>query len=334
MVKVEIQLLVNNVVLPFQKFDKDYGLGFIKLNRLHATQSLAEHGLGFLIIVYEDDKKKPIKKIIFDTGGPNLTFLHNIDVRQLNINDVDTIILSHWHYDHSRGLYQILRGIENEVQIISHEYAKFERFFVRSQDVEIKDLIGRSRDYLIPLLSNSKLVNQQPIDIDKIDKLNGKVIFSEDIYEILNDETIKIFASGEIPRHVKLEEFNNFISLQNNKIEYDKIMDDKCLILEFENEVIILNGCCHSGIINTINYIKSFTKKPISHIIGGFHMVSASDERLIKTIDFLSSFQDYDNPIYLFPIHCSGERFLNMINKQDNTNILALNASVGTTFLF
>lgn len=53
MIQIEIILLTNNIVLPFQKLKQDYQLGFIELNKLFATHSLAEHGLGFLINVYE-----------------------------------------------------------------------------------------------------------------------------------------------------------------------------------------------------------------------------------------------------------------------------------------
>ncbi|MFW9936513.1 MAG: MBL fold metallo-hydrolase [Candidatus Thorarchaeota archaeon] len=335
MVKLEILLLANNVVLPFQQFKKEYGLEFIDLNRIFATQSIAEHGLGFFINVYENNKTdNPIKKIIFDTGGPNSTFLHNLDVRKIDVNDTDIIILSHWHYDHSRGLYEILRRIGKNIPIICHENALLERFFIRSQDVKVKDLIGKTREDLQILLSSSKIVNQAPIDIRKVEELNGNVVFSKEAYEILNIEGLKIVASGEIPRNNKYEDFSNFMFLQDNVIKYDKIIDDKCLIIELEDRVILLNGCCHSGIINTLNYVKKLTNKPISHIIGGFHMVSASDERMTETIDFLTKFQTYNRPLYLFPIHCSGEKFGNMINETKNENLLALNASVGTKFLF
>ena len=335
MINVEVLLLANNVVLPFQQLSKEYGLDFIELNRIFATQSIAEHGLGFLITIYEDSKSnQPINKIIFDTGGPNSTFLHNLDVRKLEIKDTDAIILSHWHYDHSRGLYEILRRIEKKVPVICHENAKFERFFIRSQDVNVKDLIGKTREELLPYLSSSKIVNQKPIDIQKVEEFNGEVVFSREVYEVLNIKGLRILATGEIPRNNRYEEFSNFIFLQDNLVKYDKILDDKCLILEFDEDLVVLNGCCHSGIMNTINYVKHLIDKPISHIIGGFHMVSASDERMTETLNFLTKFQIHNKPFYLFPIHCSGEKFGNMINKSNYENIFAFNASVGTKFLF
>jgi len=340
MIQIEIILLTNNIVLPFQKLKQDYQLGFIELNKLFATQSLAEHGLGFLINVYEVQdsdnfiNSKLLKKIIFDTGGPNLTFLHNSDLRGYQFYDTDMIILSHWHYDHSGGLLKILERIEKEVPVICHESATFERFFRRERNLKIDELEGKSREEILPLISSSKIVNQAPIDLKKIKTLNGQVQFTRDIYEILNVDGLKIFVSGEIPRNHIEEDFNNFFSLQDGILKTDKILDDKCLILEFDENIILINGCCHSGLMNTLDYVRTYSKKLISHIIGGFHMAVASEERINLTIDYLSTLNKSDDTLYLFPIHCSGEKIIEKVNRTSNSRINAFNPSVGTIFYF
>ena len=338
MIKIEIILLTNNVVLPFQNLNYDYGLEFIELNKLFSTRSLAEHGLGFLINVYKlinsqnKENFKLIKKIIFDTGGPNLTYLHNLDIRKATLHDVDFIILSHWHYDHIGGLYKILERIGKRVPIICHENSQYERFFKRSEDVKKEDLLGKTRQEILHLLTESKIINQKSIDLELIEELNGEVIFSNDVYEILNIDDLKVTISGEIPRIYKDEDFDNAIFLKDNILTIDKIYDDKCLILEFKENVALLDGCCHSGLKNTIAYVKDLTNKPITHIIGGLHMAGASDERIKNTIEYLTTFQEYKEPLYMFPIHCSGEKFIKAIEKENNPQIKAFNTSVGTKF--
>jgi len=96
----------------------------------------------------------------------------------------------------------------------------------------------------------------------------------------------------------------------------------------------LLTGCCHSGIMNTIDYVKNLTDtdKLISHIIGGMHMANASRERIRATIRFLKTFREDYKPLYLFPIHCSGERFIQDINTSRILNTKAFNCSVGTVF--
>ncbi|NVM17448.1 MAG: MBL fold metallo-hydrolase [Candidatus Lokiarchaeota archaeon] len=340
MIRVEIILLTNNIVIPFQNIRENHFLDFIELNKLFASKSLAEHGLGFLINVYDVvDTNNPInakllKKIVFDTGGTNHTYLHNLDIRGYPLYDVDYIVLSHWHYDHTGGLFKILERIDNKVPIICHESAKFERFFKRVRNLKNEDLVGKKRTDLLPLLSSLKIISQEPINIEQIKKLKGEVHFTKDSYEILNVEGLKILSSGEIPRNHIEEDFTNFFSLQEGTLKIDKILDDKCLILEFEENIILLNGCCHSGLMNTLDYVRIYSDKPISHIIGGFHMAGASDKRIKITLEYLNSLEMFNNTLYLFPIHCSGEKFIKMANANGNDRIKAFNPSVGTTFYF
>jgi len=340
MIRVEIILLTNNIVLPFQNIREDYFLNFIELNKLFASKSLAEHGLGFLINVYDvidsknSNKDKLIKKIVFDTGGTNFTYLHNLDVRGYPLYDVDSIVLSHWHYDHTGGLFKILERIDNNVPIICHESARFERFFKRVRNLKNNDLVGKKRTDLLPLLTSLKIVNQEPMDIDLVKSLKGYIHFTKDSYEILNIKGLKIVVSGEIPRNHIEEEFNNLLSLQQGILKIDKILDDKCLILEFEENIVLLNGCCHSGLMNTLDYVKKYSEKPISHIIGGFHMAGASDKRIRITLEYLNSLNMFHNTLYLFPIHCSGEKFRQLAKDYESAGIKCYDASVGTKLCF
>jgi len=341
MIKIEILLLANNCVLPFQDLTSEYGLNFIELNKLFATQSLAEHGLGFMVNVYNIDENENLTngellyKVIFDTGSTNKTFLHNLDVRALSLYDVNSIVLSHWHYDHMGGLYDILERIEKKISIITHKFAQYERFFRRSKDVKNSDLANKSREDILPLLSAAKIVNQAPIDMEKIKGLHGEVIFSDDSYELYKKNKFKITLSGEIPRTHPEEDFHDYFSLQGDRLKQDKILDDKCLIIENAEYVVLLNGCCHSGLMNTIDYARKLTNnKPISHIIGGFHMASAGPVRIAKTIDYLRDLEKFENKLYLFPIHCTGQNFLDEIKKANLAEIDAFDVSVGTLFTF
>ena len=340
MIRVKINLLTNNFVLPFQNIRENHFLDFIELNKLFASKSLAEHGLGFLINVYDvidsdnPNKDRLLKKIVFDSGGTNLTYLHNLDIRGYPLYDVDYIVLSHWHYDHTGGLIKILERIDDKVPIICHENAMFERLFKRVRNLKNEDLVGKTKTDLLPLLTSLKIVNQEPINLDLVESLKGEVHFTREPFEILNIEGLKIIASGEIPRNHIEEDFNNFISLQAGFVKLDKILDDKCLILEFDENIVVLNGCCHSGLMNTLDYVKKYSSKPISHIIGGFHMASASNIRIKITLEYLHSLDMFNNALYLFPIHCSGEKFVKMANTMSNGRIKAFNPSVGTTFNF
>lgn len=340
MLKLEIILLSNNIVLPFQKYHLIHNLDFIEINKLFATQSIGEHGLGFLINVYEQEDPEDdysaelMKKIVFDTGGSNGTFLHNINARGYALYDVDALVLSHWHYDHTGGFYDVLEQTEDEIPVICHPHAKYERFFRRSNEVRPSDLAGKRRDEILPLLNTLKIVNQEPIKEEKVSQLHGKLHLEKKKFDILNNHNLKIYASGEIPRTHPEEDFKNFFSLQDGVLKQDSILDDKCLIFEFEDHIILLNGCCHSGIMNTIDYVKSVSNKPISHIIGGFHLASASPSQINKTIDYLEQTSKFQDKLYMFPIHCTGKAFLDALEKRDLEGIFAFDTTVGTKFTF
>lgn len=339
MIKTEIILLSNNVVEPFQDLQKDLNADFVSLNKLFATQSLAEHGLGFLINVFEVEDPKDEwgaelkKKIVFDVGSKNKTFLHNLDVRGYGLYDLDDLILSHWHYDHTGALYDVLQRAEKKIRLITHEKAKVERFFKRSKDVKRSDLEGKKREDIVPLLSAMKLVNQLPIDEDQVADLNVELVYSKDSIQLFSGESLTIHVSGEIPRNHQEEDFHNFFYLKEGILQEDAIEDDRCLIFEYEDHVVLLNGCCHSGLMNTMDYVRGkFKEKPISHVIGGFHMASAAPDRISKTIEYLDETPKYRGKLYLFPIHCTGDKFKEEVKKSNLVEIKIANPSVGTCF--
>jgi 7,8-dihydropterin-6-yl-methyl-4-(beta-D-ribofuranosyl)aminobenzene 5'-phosphate synthase len=337
MSKLEIFLLANNVIYPFQNLKRDFDLEFIELNKLFATKSLAEHGLGFLLNIYENTSDHPsnsklVKQIIFDTGGPNQTFLHNLDVRGYPIYDADIIVLSHWHYDHSGALYNILERIDKKILIFCHENARHERIFIRSSELVPDELLNKERSEIAKFLNSSKVVNQLPLDEYRIQELDGELVMHDKLKTIFTMGELKMMVSGEIERTHHEEEFSNFLINKNGILKADEILDDKCLIIELESSIILINGCCHSGIMNTLDYVKKISTKPISHIIGGFHMANSNQERIRATLDYLSTFQK--EKLTLFPIHCSGDKIIGSINKRNIPNLRAFNASVGTTFNF
>lgn len=336
MSKLEILLLTNNVIYPFQNLKKDFNLEFVELNKLFATKSLAEHGLGFLLNIYEDTNdhlsKILAKQIIFDTGGPNQTFLHNLDIRGYPIYDTDIIVLSHWHYDHFGGLYNLLERIDRNTLIFCHENARRERIFIRSNELFPNEFLNKKRSEIVELLNSSKIVNQLPLDEARIQELSGELVMHENLKTIFTYGDLKMMVSGEIERTHHEEEFSNFLINRNGILRADEILDDKCLIIELESSIILINGCCHSGIMNTLDYVKKISNKPISHIIGGFHMANSNQERIRATLEYLNSFQK--EKLILFPIHCSGEKIIESINKRNIPNLRAFNASVGTIFNF
>lgn len=220
---------------------------------------LAEHGLSYLV-------ETSSKTVLFDTGHSD-TFLKNADCLDINIEKtVDTIVLSHGHWDHGDGLV-FLSGQE----LITHPKSFIKRY--RKID---NSYIGLS-------LSQDELEKQFKL------RLSSQPVFI----------TNEIIYLGEIPRQNSFEaKSTTFIDEYGNP---DFVPDDSALAIINNNKLVVISGCAHAGICNTIEYAKhvsGITK--IQAVIGGFHL-KYNNEQTQMTIQY---FQE-NNIEELHPSHCT-----------------------------
>ena len=228
---------------------------------------LGEHGNAFLIEA--DDYC-----LLFDTGQ-GLTLRHNAGQLDLPIKAIESIVLSHGHYDHIGGLTEAL-DMTGPVDLYLHPEALGSKF---NQN-------GRNIGAPIP-------------DITKIDSLTRQVIHTRKPTEI----TKGIYVTGEIPRTHKIEETGGPFYIDQALNHSDSLVDDQALYIETFQGVVVLLGCGHSGVINTLEYIHTLSsRRPIHAVIGGMHLLNATAERLAFTGDALAQF----SIPYLAANHCTG----------------------------
>jgi 7,8-dihydropterin-6-yl-methyl-4-(beta-D-ribofuranosyl)aminobenzene 5'-phosphate synthase len=115
-----------------------------------------------------------------------------------------------------------------------------------------------------------------------------------------------LWVTGEIPRKVDIEKEASagFYSSRGGRLAEDPVTDDKSIVIEKPGEgFYLVCGCCHSGLVNTLRYVKEkVPDKRLLGVIGGLHLIGASEARLENTIAELKK----ENPPMLGPIHCSG----------------------------
>jgi 7,8-dihydropterin-6-yl-methyl-4-(beta-D-ribofuranosyl)aminobenzene 5'-phosphate synthase len=232
---------------------------FILTDNLAGGKFQAEHGLSYLLET-ED------KKILFDTGHSDV-FLKNAARLGIDIdNEIDTVVLSHGHWDHGDGLKYL-----NNKKIITHPGSFIRRF--RKKDFSP---VGLS-------LSKSDLLNKFQIE--------------ETVDPVMI--TKNLFFLGEIPR------LNNFeaqsTTFSDDFRNDDFVPDDSALAAIENNELIVITGCSHSGICNIIEHAKKITGiDKVKAVIGGFHL-KYDDEQTKKTIDYMKG-----NGIdMVYPSHCT-----------------------------
>lgn len=235
-------------------------------------QSLAvEHGLSFHI-------RTQSRQIVFDTGQSGV-FVDNATRLGIDLDESTAVVLSHGHYDHTGGLDRLLSSGKT-LEIYAHPDVVVERFSIKET--------GLTRSNGIPAESLRKL------------QKNG---FHEVTRPILL--TTHVYATGPVPRMTDYEDTGGpFFRDTDGKIP-DLITDDQALCITNDRGLIIILGCAHAGIINTVRYCQEFTgTKKVHAIIGGFHLLNASDSRMQKTLDALKII-DAD---ILAPCHCTGEK--------------------------
>ena len=220
---------------------------------------IGEHGLSFFIEAGD-------RRILFDTGQ-NLALANNAEVLGIDLGSIDTVVLSHGHYDHSGGLKSLLDCNTNFTL-----YAHPDVF-----DPKVKGSGDKHKYIGIPV--DRKVLEQKGI----------KIQLDKDPVPIAPGIT----TTGEIPLENDFEGVEPIFYLkQGDDYGTDTLADDRALILDTEKGWVVLLGCSHRGVVNTLNHVTQITGRHTIHaILGGLHLGQASDAKLEKIVDHLQAFE-------------------------------------------
>ena len=221
--------------------------------------ALAEHGWSVFLETEHGN-------YLFDTGGGK-TIINNARQFGKNLSEIKGIILSHHHYDHTGGLLSVLEHA-NKVKVYTHPKLFKNSYSVRNG---VERYIGIP--YRRELLENK----------------GAEFIFNTDFTEIAPG----IMLTGEVPRKTSFEKGdpNLKIKCENGYLQ-DTVIDDQALILNTSKGLVIILGCSHAGIINTINYaIEKTGQRYIHTIFGGTHLGLVDKETEVKSLAALKEFE-------------------------------------------
>jgi len=219
--------------------------------------------------------------VLWDTGQSGL-FLENARTLGIPVETVRHIALSHGHYDHTGGLMDILSFGGSPV-IHAHPGILTDRFGAG------KGTGGKARPIGIPFPRG------------RIEEAGGRLALSREREEILPG----VFTTGEIPRTTDFEDTGGRFYLDDDLSVPDPITDDQSLVIETGEGLVLLLGCCHAGLVNTLTFVaETWNTRNFALVAGGMHLLNADEERLRKTVSELRRFTIKS----LRPGHCTGWR--------------------------
>jgi len=258
---------------------------------------LGEHGLSFLI-EYGD------RNILLDTGQ-GLALANNAIRMGADLKKTDTVVLSHGHYDHTGGL-KTLMNLGAKYELIAHP------------DVFSEKLAMHPKLGFIPIGA--------PLKRDALEESGVRIRLGTEPVEVAKGVT----ATGEIPMKTEYEKIEPMLFVREGGKEIpDPIADDQALIIDADEGLVVLFGCAHRGIINTLTKIQEITgKEKIHTVIGGLHLERAPEAQIAKTIAALGKYE----PRSIQPAHCSGARAVTQLMSAFGGRVTPCN--VGNTLIF
>ena len=242
---------------------------------------LAEHGLSLMITVKKDEKSHCI---LFDCGYTKIGVPHNMEILGVDPRQIEAIVLSHGHMDHTGALHPIAKSLEKSIPLILHPDA-----FISTRFFGLDD--GR------------RLLFPQTLVRDDIENAGLKIV-EKTSPSLWLDNMIAI--TGEVERVTEFEKGLPNASIERNgKVEPDIILDDQSIVIKIKDKgLVIISGCSHAGIINTVFYARKITgDDKIYAVLGGFHLSGPIFEPIIKkTINEFKKIK----PEVIIPMHCTG----------------------------
>jgi 7,8-dihydropterin-6-yl-methyl-4-(beta-D-ribofuranosyl)aminobenzene 5'-phosphate synthase len=252
---------------------------------------LAEHGLSTLVTTIRGSDRR---SLLFDFGFSAFGAAFNAEVFNIDLESVECMALSHGHFDHTGGLAAMSAAIGKPgIKLVLHPGAVNKRRFTKVK--------GKPRQYRPPF--TDKMIEDAGVVAVKTDKP----------YSLLDDTVLFL---GEIPRLSVFEKVDSSRCYEEKGVEkYDTIADDSAVVCILKDKgLVVLTGCAHAGVVNTVRHAQKVTGVNKVHaIMGGFHLTGVDRKKVLEpTISNLKELA----PDFIIPTHCTGRKETMQIEKE------------------
>ncbi len=262
------------------------------------------------------------QKLLFDTGAEPETVLHNAKIQGVDICTINHVVLSHNHGDHTMGLVK-LRETCRATNPNAFKYAYVggpEIFWARPME-------GGGDD------------NVMLVEKGKFEALGGQFIMPKNANSNMPIPGFPgVWASGKTPRLFDEKTYPGeplMINPNTGRGEVDIVPEDQSLIIKTAKGLIVITGCAHAGVINTINQARSMFRTQVHALIGGFHLFgkNSGNPSTVGTLDWVAAQMKGFNISYILGAHCTGlQRIVFLRKALKMTDKTAVVSTIDTKF--
>jgi 7,8-dihydropterin-6-yl-methyl-4-(beta-D-ribofuranosyl)aminobenzene 5'-phosphate synthase len=290
--KIEILTLQDNYIEMTATDNSTVVTRAIPLKEGYFRQSvLSEHGFSAVVRVTADGKTRTM---LFDFGFSEEGAAYNARILGVDMSQVEAVALSHGHNDHTGGFDKLTKMIgKRDIPFFVHPMVFREPRYLK---IPVKDM----------------KIFFSPLKREQIADAGLKLVESSDPVTLLDGAVLFL---GEIPHKTDFEKGFPIAHYQEKGEEkWDPIEDDTSIVMNLKDKgLVILSGCAHAGIVNTVNYAREITGIDNVHVVmGGFHLSGILFEKIIgRTVEELKKI----NPDYVIPCHCTGRNAIMEFEK-------------------
>lgn len=233
----------------------------------------SEHGLSLLV-------EANGVRVLYDTGSSSL-FLKNAKTLDADLNNVDALVLSHGHYDHTGGVDAIVAHHLHPKKIYLGKHF-FDLRYTKKRD-GLKEIGATFDENTLNSIGSTVVeVEDEPVSLGK-----------------------GLWAVSGFKTTYPVEELSaGMMKLEGGMMKKDTFQDEVVLVVETEKELAVISGCSHIGILSIVHRVSELFNRPVTMFVGGTHLVDSDDERIQYTCEQLKE----EGITRLGACHCNGER--------------------------
>ncbi len=290
----EVTILVDSIAGMLARSTDD-------VKRFTVGPLIAEPGFAVLI-----DLPSEKVRILWDAGASSSAVLENLRRMEIDPTSVDAIALSHGHWDHVTGLSQILRAVCRPTKAKMFPADTADEALIEYAKPETVPLIvhpAAFRERWSFLKDGRRYGPMNPTSHAEWEALGAEIVESEAPHRLavgcwttgyVPRESFE--TEGRVPARMRYREGDRFLP--------DDTEEDQSVVLHLEEKgLVVVSGCAHAGIVNTVEYARKMAGIDRVHaILGGFHLGRSSEGEVAKTVAAIAAM----NPALIVPTHCTG----------------------------